>query len=101
MKSKAIIWISLIADLLIASFKFVAAVFTGSSSMVSEGIHSFIDAVSQVLLLWGIKASHRKPDEIRPFGYGRELYFWSFIDSFADDICIGRLFFFLSWFNTS
>lgn len=81
MRSKTIIWISLIADLLIAASKFVAAAFTGSSSMISEGVHSAIDAVSQVLLLWGIKASRRSPDEIRPFGYGRELYFWSFIVS--------------------
>jgi cation diffusion facilitator family transporter len=49
--------------------------------MVSEGIHSLIDAVSQVLLIWGVKTSHRLPDANRPFGYGRELYFWSFIVS--------------------
>jgi cation diffusion facilitator family transporter len=59
----------------------VAAGFTGSSSMVSEGIHSIIDAVSQLLLIWGIKTSARKPDLSRPFGYGKELYFWSFIVS--------------------
>jgi cation diffusion facilitator family transporter len=49
--------------------------------MVSEGIHSVIDAVSQILLLWGVKVSKKKADEDRPFGYGRELYFWSFVVS--------------------
>jgi len=49
--------------------------------MISEGIHSVIDATSQVLLIWGVKVSGRKADISRPFGYGRELYFWSFIVS--------------------
>lgn len=49
--------------------------------MISEGIHSVIDAISQVLLIWGIRTSKKKPDEKRPFGYGKELYFWSFIVS--------------------
>lgn len=52
-----------------------------SSAMLSEGIHSVIDAISQVLLLWGVAVSKKEPDEKRPFGYGRELYFWSFIVS--------------------
>ncbi|MDO3642854.1 cation diffusion facilitator family transporter [Mucilaginibacter sp. L3T2-6] len=81
MKSKAFIYISLAVDLIIAASKFTAAAFTGSSSMVSEGIHSIIDAISQLLLIWGIKTSARKPDLTRPFGYGKELYFWSFIVS--------------------
>lgn len=49
--------------------------------MVSEGVHSLIDASSQVLLIWGIKTSRRTANFQRPFGYGRELYFWSFIVS--------------------
>ena len=49
--------------------------------MISEGIHSIIDSVNQVLLLLGIRLSKKKPDARRPFGYGRELYFWSFIVS--------------------
>ncbi|MDB5134936.1 MAG: ferrous iron efflux protein [Mucilaginibacter sp.] len=49
--------------------------------MIAEGIHSVIDAFSQLLLLWGVKTSKRLPDEARPFGYGKELYFWSFIVS--------------------
>ncbi len=81
MKSKAFLYVSLIVDILIAISKFIAAGVTGSSSMLSEGVHSVIDASSQVLLLWGVKTSQKKPDAQRPFGYGRELYFWSFIVS--------------------
>ncbi len=81
MKSKSVIYISLTIDLLIAISKFTAAAFTGSASMVSEGVHSIIDAISQVLLIWGIKTSTRQPDADRPYGYGKELYFWSFIVS--------------------
>jgi len=79
--NKSFIYISLLVDLIIAASKFIAAAFTGSSSMVSEGIHSIIDAISQVMLIWGIKTSKRSPDSLRPFGYGKELYFWSLIVS--------------------
>lgn len=81
MKSRSFIYISLFVDLIIATSKFIAAAFTGSSSMVSEGVHSIIDAISQILLIWGIKTSSRSPDADRPFGYGKELYFWSFMVS--------------------
>jgi cation diffusion facilitator family transporter len=81
LKSRSFIRVSLVADLTLATAKFIAAAFTGSSAMLSEGIHSTIDACSQVLLIWGIRTSKKKPDEKRPFGYGRELYFWSFIVS--------------------
>jgi cation diffusion facilitator family transporter len=81
MKSRSVIYISLFVDLIIAASKFIAAAFTGSSSMISEGIHSLIDAVSQVLLIWGIRTSSRSADADRPFGYGKELYFWSFMVS--------------------
>jgi len=81
MKSRFYIIISLVADVLIAIFKFIAAAITGSSSMVSEAIHSVIDAISQVLLILGVRKSKKEPDELRPFGYGKELYFWSFVVS--------------------
>jgi cation diffusion facilitator family transporter len=81
MKSRFFIYVSLAVDLLIAAAKFTAAAFTGSSSMISEGVHSLIDATSQVLLIWGIKKSTQQADLERPFGYGKELYFWSFIVS--------------------
>lgn len=81
MRSRSFIYISLGVDLVIAISKFLAAAITGSSSMVSEGIHSVIDAISQVLLIWGFRVSRRLPDSSRPFGYGKELYFWSFMVS--------------------
>src|ERR1700741_5317917 len=79
MKSKLFIYISLFVDISIAVSKFTAAAFTGSSSMASGGVHSVIDAISQLLLLWGIRTSRNKADATRPVGYGKELYFWSFI----------------------
>lgn len=81
MKSKLFLYVSLAVDIIIAIAKFIAAAITGSSSMIAEGIHSVIDGSSQLLLLWGIKTSKKLPDDIRPFGYGKELYFWSFIVS--------------------
>ncbi|MDO3624649.1 cation diffusion facilitator family transporter [Mucilaginibacter sp. BT774] len=81
MESRFFIYISLVVDSFIAIFKFIAAYFTKSSSMLSEGIHSLIDLSSQLLLIWGIKTSRRSPNSERPFGYGREFYFWSFIVS--------------------
>ncbi|WP_311953116.1 cation diffusion facilitator family transporter [Mucilaginibacter terrae] len=79
--SKTPIYTALGANLLIAITKLVAAVFTGSSAMVSEGIHSLVDTSNEVLLLLGISKSQKPADENRPFGYGKELYFWSFMVS--------------------
>ncbi len=81
MKPKLFIYIALVTDILITITKFTAAIITGSSAMISEGIHSTIDSISQLLLILGVKKSKRKPDAQRPFGYGREMYFWSFIVS--------------------
>lgn len=75
------IYSALAANLLIAVTKFIAGTFTNSSSMISEGIHSTVDTTNQLLLLYGIRRSKKAPDESHPFGYGKELYFWSFVVS--------------------
>jgi cation diffusion facilitator family transporter len=67
------------ANMGIAVSKFFAAAITGSSAMLTEGIHSVVDSTNQLLLIWGRKQARKPADERHPFGYGRELYFWSFI----------------------
>ncbi|UKT65699.1 cation diffusion facilitator family transporter [Pedobacter mucosus] len=80
-KANKSIYSALAANLLIAITKFIAGAFTNSSSMIAEGIHSTVDTSNQLLLLYGLKRSTKPPDKYRPFGYGKELYFWSFIVS--------------------
>jgi cation diffusion facilitator family transporter len=79
--SKTPIYTAFVANLAIAITKLVAAGVTGSSAMASEGIHSLVDTSNEVLLLLGMRRSQKPPDKQRPFGYGKELYFWAFVVS--------------------
>lgn len=67
------------SNVVVATAKFIAAAFTGSSSMLAEGIHSTVDAGNDGLLLLGSRAQRREPDNTHPFGYGKEQYFWTLI----------------------
>jgi cation diffusion facilitator family transporter len=78
-KDNIVLYAALAANLGIGVAKFVAAGITGSSSMLTEGFHSVVDSLNQVLLLYGQRRAKRPADQAHPFGYGRELYFWAFV----------------------
>jgi cation diffusion facilitator family transporter len=77
--SRQVVYAALAGNVLVATTKTVAALWTGSSAMMSEAVHSFVDSVNEVLLLYGQHRASRRPDAAHPLGHGRELYFWSFI----------------------
>lgn len=77
--SKRVVYVALIGNLLVTATKFVAAAISGSSAMLSEGLHSLVDTSNELLLMYGMKRAGQQPDHDHPLGHGRELYFWSFI----------------------
>lgn len=77
--SLKVVYVALAGNLVIAIAKFVAAGISGSSAMLSEGVHSLVDTVNELLLLYGLHRAQLPPNRTHPFGHGRELYFWSFI----------------------
>jgi cation diffusion facilitator family transporter len=82
-ESRVSIIAAILGNVAIAVTKFIAAGFTGSSAMLSEGIHSLVDTGNGGLMLVGIHKSQKAPDVEHPFGHGKELYFWSLIVSIA------------------
>jgi cation diffusion facilitator family transporter len=78
-RSVRAVWAALVGNLLVALAKFAATWVSGSAAMLSEAVHSLVDTVNEVLLLYGISRSARPPDRLHPLGYGREVYFWSFV----------------------
>jgi cation diffusion facilitator family transporter len=77
--SRKAVWAALVGNLLVAATKAGAAAFTGSAAMTSEAVHSFVDTGNEVLLLYGMRNARKRADRDHPAGYGRELYFWSFV----------------------
>jgi cation diffusion facilitator family transporter len=78
-ENNRVLIVALAANVGIAVAKFVAAAITGSSAMLTEGVHSLVDSSNQLLLMYGRKRAAKPADALHPAGYGRELYFWSFV----------------------
>ena len=74
-----VVIVAFVINLLIAAFKFLAAFLSQSTAMLAEAVHSLADTANQAFLLVGMRRSSRPPDQLHPFGYGTETYFWAFI----------------------
>lgn len=81
--SKVAVVAAIIGNLAIAVIKFIAAFITGSSAMISEGIHSLVDTGNGGLLLHGMRRAKKPADRLHPFGYGKALYFWTLVVSIS------------------
>jgi cation diffusion facilitator family transporter len=79
LSSRKVVYAAIAGNSLIVLTKFAAAAWTGSSAMLSEAIHSTVDTANGLLVLYGLNEAKKRPDPIHPLGYGREVYFWSFV----------------------
>ncbi len=79
--STASVFAAIAANILVGIVKFIAAGISGSAAMISEGIHSIVDSGNGMLVLWGLRSSKKKPTIEHPFGFGKELYFWTLVVS--------------------
>ena len=79
--STASVIAAIAANILVGIVKFIAAAISGSAAMVSEGIHSIVDSGNGLLVLLGLRKSKKKPTIEHPFGFGKELYFWTLVVS--------------------
>jgi cation diffusion facilitator family transporter len=79
LSSRKVLYAAIAGNLLVAATKFGASAMTGSSAMLSEAVHSLVDTGNSLLLLHGMRRAKVPADHDHPLGYGREIYFWSFV----------------------